>query len=241
MKYPALFLVFLSVSVYGQENKWPVIKHYEGKFTERIAMPVGGIGTGNISIGGNGQWKDVEIMNKPAMGFYGAHNPKQAPFFMVFTQNTNGEKKTKALMGPIPLSDYAGSEGSRTPNHGLPRFSTATFDAAYPFATVNLEDNDMPVSAKAKVFNPFIPGDPEASGIPIAVIRYEITNKTGKPLEVAVAGSLDNFIGMDGSVAEISGWNSVIYPLGTKNNRNIFRQTTNLAGIYMVSDSVDKN
>ena len=49
-------------------------------------MPVGGIGTGNISIGGNGQWKDVEIMNKPAMGFYGAMVPKQAPFFMVFTR-----------------------------------------------------------------------------------------------------------------------------------------------------------
>lgn len=160
---------------------------------------------------------------------------------MVFTQNTNGGKKTRTLMGPVPLPDYAGSEGSRTPNHGLPRFSTSTFDAAYPFAVVNLDDNDMPVSAKAKVFNPYIPGDPEASGIPIAIIRYEITNKTGEPLEAAVAGSLDNFIGMDGSVAEISGWNSVIYPLGTKNNRNIFRQTKELAGIYMTSDSVDKN
>jgi uncharacterized protein (DUF608 family) len=241
MKYLVIFLLLLSTEVPAQQNKWPVIKHYEGKFTEKIAMPVGGIGTGNISIGGNGQWKDVEIMNKPAMGFYGAQSPKQAPFFMVFTQNTNGGKKTKTLMGPIPLSDYAGSEGSRTPNHGLPRFSSSTFDAAYPFAIVNLQDNDMPVSAKAKVFNPFIPGDAEASGIPIAVIRYEITNKTDKPLEVAVAGSLDNFIGMDGSVATISTWNSIITPMGTKNNRNTFRQTKELSGIYMTSDSVDKN
>jgi len=239
MKHLVLVLS-ISTGLFAQENKWPVIKHYEGKFTEKIAMPVGGIGTGNISIGGNGQWKDVEIMNKPAMGFYGAHNPKQAPFFMVFTRDANGEKKTKTLMGPIPLSDYAGSEGSRTPNHGLPRFSSSTFDAGYPFAIVNLEDDNLPVSAKAKVYNPYIPGDPEASGIPIAVIRYEITNKTNKSLEVSVAGSLDNFIGMDGSVAEISGWNSVIYPLGTKNNRNAFRQTKELAGIFMTSDSVDK-
>jgi len=203
-------------------------------------MPVGGIGTGNISIGGNGQWKDVEIMNKPAMGFYGAHNPKEAPFFMVFTKNEKGDKITKTLMGPLPLSEYIGSEGSRAPNHGLPRFSSASFDAAYPFATVNLEDDEMPVSAKAKVFNPYIPGDPEASGIPIAVIRYEIKNKTNDALEVSVAGSLDNFIGMDGSVAEISAWNSVIYPLGTKNNHNSFRESARLAGIYMTSDSVDK-
>jgi non-lysosomal glucosylceramidase len=58
----------------------------------------------------------------------------------------------------------------------------------------------MPVSAKAKVFNPFIPGDADASGIPIAVIRYEITNKTDQQLTAAVAGSMDNFIGMDGSI-----------------------------------------
>ena len=175
------------------------------------------------------------------MGFYGAHNPKQAPFFMVFTKNNKGEKKTKTLMGPLPLTDYIGSEGSRAPNHGLPRFSSCSFDAAYPFATVNLQDNEMPVSARAKVFNPYIPGDPDASGIPIAVIRYEIENKTDAPLECAVAGSLDNFIGMDGSVAEISGWNSVIYPLGTKDNCNVFRQTNALSGVYMTSDSVDKN
>src|SRR4029077_14433378 len=119
------------------------------------------------------------------------------------------------------------------PNHGLPRFAKASFDAAYPFGVVNLDDEAMPVSAKAKVFNPFIPGDAPSSGIPVAVIRYEITNKTNQPLTIAVAGSLDNFIGMDGSVAEISTWNNTIDFKGTKNNRNAFRQNDKLAGIYM--------
>jgi non-lysosomal glucosylceramidase len=240
MKFLTVLLLCISHLLSAQNQPWPVLKHYEGRFIEKIAMPIGGIGTGNISIGGNGQWRDVEIMNKPAMDFYGAHVPKQAPYFIVFTQTAAGEKKSKTLMGPIPPSDYAGSEGSRAPNHGLPRFASASFDAAYPFGIVNLQDDAMPVSAKAKVFNPFIPADADASGIPIAVIRYEITNKTDKPVTVAVAGSMDNFIGMDGSVAEISGWNSTIDYLGTKNNRNTFRQTAGLAGIYMTSDSVNK-
>ena len=90
---------------------------------------------------------------------------------------------------------------------------------------VNLEDEAMPVSAKAKVFNPFIPGDAISSGIPIAVIRYEIKNKTDQPLTIAVAGSLDNFIGMDGSVVEFNYWNRSINLQGTKNNRNQFRQS----------------
>jgi uncharacterized protein (DUF608 family) len=46
-------------------------------------MPVGGIGTGNISIAGNGQWRDVEIMNKLVWDF-GSKTPNQAPCFMVF-------------------------------------------------------------------------------------------------------------------------------------------------------------
>src|SRR4030095_2209175 len=155
------------IPVFSQSNVWPVLKHYEGKYIEKIAMPVGGIGTGNISIGGNGQWKDVEIMNKPGMGFYGSVTPKQAPCFMVFTQTPGGEKRSKALMGPIPPPQYAGQQGGEAPNHGLPRFAHASFDAAYLFAIVNLEDDEMPVSAKAKTFNPFIPGDELSSGIPI--------------------------------------------------------------------------
>ena len=202
-------------------------------------MPVGGIGTGNISIGGNGQWKDVEILNKPGMGYYGSVTPKNAPCFMVFTQTESGEKHAKALIGPISPTDYTGSEGSVAPNHGLPRFASAKFDAAYPFAIVKLEDNEMPISAKAKVFNPYIPGDPVSSGIPVAVIRYEIKNKTSQPITVAVAGSLDNFIGMDGSVVEFNSFNRAIIPQGTKSNRNLFKRSDNLAGIYMLSDSVD--
>jgi hypothetical protein len=56
---------------------------------------------------------------------------------------------------------------------------------------------------------------------------------------VAVAGSLDNFIGMDGSKAEFNSFDRSSEFLGTKNNRNTFKQTNALAGIYMTSDSVD--
>src|SRR5690349_18041766 len=59
MKVSALlFTICLNIGLFAQKQ-WPVLKHYEDRFIEKIAMPVGGIGTGNISIGGNGQWKDV--------------------------------------------------------------------------------------------------------------------------------------------------------------------------------------
>ncbi len=81
MKILAVIIcLFIAAPVCAQTPAWPVIKHYDQAHLDKIAMPVGGIGTGTISIGGNGQWRDVEIMNKPAMGYYGSVTPKQALF-----------------------------------------------------------------------------------------------------------------------------------------------------------------
>ncbi len=234
-----LCLLVILFPSFSQSQTWPVLKHYEKQQTYRIAMPIGGIGTGDISLGGNGQWMDVEMMNKPGIGFYGSVTPQQAPCFMIFVQDQGGKKYAKALMGPVPPDQYAGSQGSLAPNHGMPRFKSATFDAAYPFATVNLEDDDMPVSVKTKAFNPFIPCNADASGIPVAVIRYVVTNKTDQPMEVAVAGSMDNFIGMDGYKLDFDGFDRALVPVGAKNNRNTYRSFDHLAGIYMTSDSVN--
>jgi non-lysosomal glucosylceramidase len=234
-----LLLISICVVTVNAQTPWPVLKKYDQDHIARIAMPIGGIGTGTISLGGNGQWKDVEIMNRPAKGFYGSTTSKQAPCFMVFT--SSGEKKiSKSLMGPISIAEYPGAEGSFAPNHGMPRFARASFASAYPFGKVSLDDDEMPVSASVSAFNPFIPGDAEASGIPVAIIRYEIVNKTDKPVTVSVAGSLDNFIGIDGSDFFLSDFNKSQVFKGANDNRNDFRKTSNLAGIHMWSDSVDK-
>ncbi|MEJ1239859.1 GH116 family glycosyl-hydrolase [Chryseolinea sp. T2] len=229
----------LSFTVHAQQPAWPVLKHYDKEHVARIAMPIGGIGTGTISLGGNGQWRDVEVQNKPGKGFYGASTSKEAPCFLLFTDDGRGTRKSKALLGPVAISDYAGSEGSTAPNHGLPRFASTTVDAAYPFMTVNLEDNEMPVSVKLRAFNPLIPGDADASGIPVAIIRYEVHNTTSNPLTIAVAGTLNNFIGMDASRYEVSDFNKATYYNGARKNRNEFKKSASLAGLYMTSDSVD--
>ena len=121
MKYLfTICLAAIALQAFPQSANWPVLKHYEKEQTYRIAMPIGGIGTGDISIGGNGQWRDVEMMNKPGVGFYGSVTPQQAPCFMIFVQDGNGKKYSKALMGPIPPDQYAGSEGSQAPITGCP-------------------------------------------------------------------------------------------------------------------------
>lgn len=50
-------------------SDWPILKTYSGEHLRRIKMPLGGIGTGTISLSGNGSLVDWEIRNIPAKGY----------------------------------------------------------------------------------------------------------------------------------------------------------------------------
>jgi hypothetical protein len=57
------------ITVQAQEWKpqqWPVLKKYDKEHLYQIALPLGGIGTGTVSLGGRGELRDWEIMNVPA-------------------------------------------------------------------------------------------------------------------------------------------------------------------------------
>src|SRR5207244_4046506 len=41
-------------------GEWPVLTRYDEAHLARIAMPIGGIGTGTISLGGRGNLRDWE-------------------------------------------------------------------------------------------------------------------------------------------------------------------------------------
>jgi len=48
---------------------WPVLRTYGAERLRRVAVPIGGIGTGTVSLGGRGNLRDWEIVNRPAKGF----------------------------------------------------------------------------------------------------------------------------------------------------------------------------
>lgn len=232
----ATVLLLLSLPAAAQE-RWQTIRYYDKDHTLHIALPLGGIGTGTVSLGGRGELRDWQIMNKPGTGFSTVTDGNQAPFFAIHVAPKNGKAQTKALLGPIHHSEYSHYEGRPVNHHGLPRFSSATFDAAYPFGRVNLEDDIIPVSVQVEGFNPFIPGDIPASSLPLAVLTYRVTNRLDKPVDVSVCGTLRNFIGIDGS-RQYRNWKGDFVYHGAKNNRNAFRSGQGFQGIYMTSDSV---
>lgn len=233
-------LVLFYLTIFGQEkNIWPFLKHYDQNHLLNIALPLGGIGTGTVALGGRGELRDWQIMNRPGINYSTVTKGDNAPFFAIFVKSPEKSPRTKALIGPVDVSEYQHYEGRPVNNHGMPRFTKASFDAAYPFGQVNLSDDSLPVSVKIKGFNPFIPGNSAASSIPVAILRYEVTNLTNQPIEVAVCGTMRNFIGMDGSKTKRN-WKGDVIPFGAKKNINTFRSDAHLKGIYMTSDGVDK-
>ncbi len=58
-----------------ERQKWPILKEYDQQHLARIALPLGGIGTGTVSLGGRGDLRDWEIVNRPAKGFVPAFPP----------------------------------------------------------------------------------------------------------------------------------------------------------------------
>ena len=217
--------MFFVLPVYSTD--WPVLKKYDQEHTYRIALPIGGIGTGTVSLGGRGNLQDWEIMNRPAKGYNPGSGRNNSAFFTLYT-NVEGKKDLRLLEGPVPFYEYEGSSGAIATNHGLPRFEEVSFEAAYPFGQVNLKTPQIPVSVKIKAFNPLIPGDIDNSSIPMAILDFELTNTSNKEISFSICGTVQNFIGEDGSQGKAAG------------NKNAFREEEGMSGIYFTSDGVDK-
>ena len=200
---------------------WPVLRRYDQDHLAKIALPLGGIGTGTVSLGGRGDLRDWEIVNRPAKGFA----PGRA-FFALYARPEGGAAVTRCLEGPVEPAAYEGGFGSPARNHGLPRFRHCVFEAAYPLGQVVLSDSEVPVGVRLQAFNPLIPAGADRSGIPATILRYVLTNTSAQTLDVSVCGSLDNFIGSDGATN------------APKQNVNLFRRRDGLAGVFLRSEGV---
>lgn len=184
-------MLWLAVAVSAQAAEWPVLKTYEGEYLRRVKMPLGGIGTGTISLAGRGALVDWAIRGSSAVGFT-PNVQDVATGFWIRTEDADGQVVARLLEGPLDTELYDGEEGARTPNHGFPRFGSCRFKAAYPFAQVELSDAAVPVQATLEAMNPLVQGDAEASGIPAALFRWKVVNPSARSVKVSLLGFLVN-------------------------------------------------
>lgn len=225
----ALFFMVVNLS---QAQDWPVFKTYDQDHIQKIKMPVGGLGTGTISLTGRGALEDWEIMNRPAKGF----NPtlenwgpvkEKGPFFAIFIEDEDGNKQTRLLEGLPDESTYEGALGATSNNHGLARFRNTSFKTAYPFGQVVLSDDALPVEVVVGAFNPLIPGNIDDSSIPMVILNYTVKNTSDKDITISLAGTIQNFIGFDGTRGKAI------------KNVNTIREENGVKGIHYTSNGVD--
>jgi non-lysosomal glucosylceramidase len=176
---------------------------YSDDYLNQVAFPMGGIGSGCISMAGTGRLIDWEIFNNPNRGFQ-----PRFTFLSVWAQQQGSKPAFKVLEGQLhesfegpmylaPGMDMLGNgEGpQQTQAAGLPRMRKCKFTGRFPFAQVELSDRSLPLVVKIEGWSPFIPGNSRDSSLPIAVLNVTLKNTTNKPVRASVAINMQNCAG----------------------------------------------
>jgi uncharacterized protein (DUF608 family) len=163
---------------------------YNGERLNRIAFPMGGIGAGMICLEGTGAISHVSVRHKPDVF--------NEPFMFGAIAIKGLDHGAKVLEGPVPGRKLFGApytgNGSSNSNYGFPRFDNAEFSSQFPFATVTLHDDDIPLDVEVKGWSPFCPGEEDLSSLPMAALEYTFTNTTDSILEMVFSYHTENFM-----------------------------------------------
>lgn len=185
---------------------------FKGAQRKMLSFPLGGVGTGSISLGGRGDLREWWIFNRPDKG----NSPAYA--FPAIWVEAEGRAPVTRVLEAHHLPPYEGSSGLGSDNApGLPRLDSSVFTGEFPLARVDFEDPELPVKVVLEAFTPFIPLDADESGLPVAVLRYRVTNHASSAARVAIAFSIDNPVGARNASGRV----------------NEFRRGEGLAGLVM--------
>lgn len=206
---------------------------FKGPYLKEIAFPLGGIGTGTISIGGRGNLRDWEIFNRPGKG---VNLPFS--FFAIHFKQEGKSPVVRVLEGPLspPFRENFGHGARREFVPGLPRMEEASFRGLYPKVKIELTDSKLPLSICLEAFNPFIPLDPSASGIPAILVRFRVKNLSSKPVKICIVGSIMNPIGYDG-IRDLRGIGGTEFG----QNLNQLIKTEHLSGLFFSSKKIPQD
>jgi uncharacterized protein (DUF608 family) len=200
-------------TVGGPEIGYPRV--FTGRKLTAIAFPLGGVCAGSISLGGRGQLRDWEIFNRPDKG-----NAPSYAFPAIWVQSGTRKPVARVLESRIQ-PPYEGATGLGTRSApGLVRLAGATFTGEFPLARIDFSDAALPVRVSLEAFSPFIPHEPDESGLPAAILRYRVSNAGAAAAKVSIAWSIDSPVGR-GQAADT--------------RQNEYRATERLAGLMMTN------
>jgi uncharacterized protein (DUF608 family) len=198
-QYRALIVLALAVSTFFscnvEKGKTDPDKHvfngdYTGKYLDRVSFPIGGIGAGMFCMDGTGSLSHLSINNKPEIF--------NEPFSFAAISIKGQKDGAKVLEAQVPEWKMFGPGGSGNggagKNYGLPRFKNGRFLPRFPFASLELEDSDIPLAVEVTGWSPFIPTDADNSSLPVGAMEYKFKNNTTSEIEAVFSWNSRNII-----------------------------------------------
>jgi non-lysosomal glucosylceramidase len=172
----------------GFDKPVPLTRQNSHNF-DFIGMPIGGIGAGELYLGGDGRLWNWDIFNsRVEPGF-----PVEQGLAYVRPHKVANSADT----GQVFLRQgfvLRTSSGGKVSSYTLDRdgFSNVQFSGEYPMGRVRYSSPNCPVSVELEAFSPFTPGAVEDSTYPATVLNYTLANTSGSAVTCELAGWLEN-------------------------------------------------
>jgi uncharacterized protein (DUF608 family) len=172
---------------------------YAGERLDRIAFPLGGLGAGMVCLEGTGGLSNVSVRHQPDVF--------NSPLIFAAFGVKGHPELARVLEAPVPTWKLFGgagtANGSGGTSWGLPRLSSGTFLARFPFAMAVMRDRALPVEVTLTGWSPFEPNDPDASSLPVAALEYRIVNRGRTPLDGVFSFHAKNFMSIRGNAEAV--------------------------------------
>jgi uncharacterized protein (DUF608 family) len=163
---------------------------YSGKYLDRVSFPIGGIGAGMFCMDGTGSLSHLSINNKPELF--------NEPYAFAAISVKGYKDAAKVLEAQVPEWKMFGMGGSGNggagKNYGYPRFKNGSFLPRFPFATLVLEDSNIPMKVEVTGWSPFIPTDNDNSSLPAGAMEYKFTNTSSSDIDAVFSWNSRNII-----------------------------------------------
>ena len=197
----------------GSEGKTPTVKnfpswvgtlaeHGEPKVYTRenshnfdyIGMPIGGIGCGQLYLGGDGKLWHWDIFNDRLHKGFPAEQGAAYAHPPLCNDPKDGRQHIVEQGFAIRLKTPAGNRDIGLNRDG---FQDIRFVGQYPIGQVSYSDHSVPVKVELEAMSPFTPLNLADSTSPATILSFTVTNTGTTQVEGELAGWLENAVAIE--------------------------------------------
>ena len=146
-----------------------------GSDLKYVGMPIGGIGAGQLYLGGDGRLWHWDIFNQHV--------------------GTGSEHYAKPLIpDTAQILSFRLRAGDKVASLDRTGFSEISFRGEYPIGVVEYAEAGQPLRVKLEAFSPFLPLNTDDSGLPATILQFTVRNTAAEPRAATLTGEIENAI-----------------------------------------------